>query len=346
MSETVFITGVLGQDGAYLAELALKAGHRVVGGVRRSSSPSTWRLAELGIESDVELVDFELLEGSNIRTVIERVKPDRLFNLAAQSFVGTSFDQPIFTSEVDAIGPLRVLDAIRSLRLTTRFYQASTSEMFGQVSETPQRETTVLHPRSPYGVAKTFAHLITRNYREAYGMHASSGILFNHESPLRGEQFVTRKISMGIAAIAAGRQSVLRLGNLDASRDWGHARDYVRGMWMMTDQAAGGEFVLASGRTCTVRDFVKMAASAADMDIEFEGEGVDTVGVDKKSGVVIVRVDPAFFRPAEVDFLLGDASKARDILGWQPEVSFEELAKEMVEADIRRISASQHYSIR
>lgn len=337
LSETVLITGVLGQDGAYLAELALKRGHRVVGGARRSSSPNTWRLAELGIERDVEIVDLELLEDANIRAVVETVKPDRLFNLAAQSFVGTSFDQPIFTSEVDAVGPLRLLEAIRGLRLATRFYQASTSEMFGKVAETPQRETTALNPRSPYAVAKTFAHFITRNYREAYGMHASSGILFNHESPLRGPQFVTRKISMGIASVVAGKLDVLRLGNLDASRDWGHARDYVKGMWIITDQQASGEFVLATGRTSTVRDFIKMAAKVVGMELDFEGDGVDETGIDRKSGAIVVRVDPAYFRPAEVDLLVGDASRAKDILGWTPEISLESLVTEMVEADLRRL---------
>jgi GDPmannose 4,6-dehydratase len=260
-----------------------------------------------------------------------------LFNLAAQSFVGTSFEQPLFTSEVDAIGPLRILEAIRSMRLETRFYQASTSEMFGKVAESPQRETTSLHPRSPYGVAKVFAHYITRNYREAYGMHASSGILFNHESPLRGQEFVTRKITIGLAKIANGSQEVLSLGNLDAQRDWGHARDFVRAMWLITDQAAGGEFVIATGKTTAVREFVNLAGTIAGFDLQFEGEGVNEVGRDKKSGQTIVRVDAAFFRPAEVDVLLGDATRARDLLGWEPAISLEELAQEMVEADIRRL---------
>lgn len=337
MAETIFITGILGQDGAYLAQHALEAGHRVVGGARRSSSRNTWRLAELGIDRDVELVDFELLEDSNIRQCIERLKPDRLFNLAAQSFVGTSFSQPLFTSDVDAMGTLRVLEAVRQICPTSKFYQASTSEMFGHVVETPQRETTPLYPRSPYGVAKVFAHYMTRNYRESYGMHASSGILFNHESPLRGEEFVTRKVTVGFASIVAGKQEVIELGNLGAMRDWGHAKDYVRGMWMITDHPHGGEYVLATGRAITIREFVQMAGRAAGFDLEFQGTEVDEVAIDRKTGRIIVRVNPAFFRPAEVELLIGDATKAKVDLRWEPSSTLEDLVVEMVEADLRRL---------
>jgi GDPmannose 4,6-dehydratase len=256
--------------------------------------------------------------------------------LAAQSFVGTSFEQPIFTSDVDGLGVLRILEAIRDIDPGIRFYQASTSEMFGHVVETPQRETTPLYPRSPYGVAKVFAHYITRNYRESYGLNASSGMLFNHESPLRGEEFVTRKVTVALARIAAGTQEVLELGNLEAKRDWGHARDYVMGMWLMTDREHGDEFVLATGRTTPIREFVRMAAAAAGFDLEFEGFGVDEIGRDRHSGKTIVRVNKAFFRPAEVDLLIGDPTKARNELGWVPTTSLEHLVQEMVEADMRR----------
>ncbi len=337
-NETILITGILGQDGAYLAKHALEKGHHVIGGARRSSTHNAWRLRELGIENDVEIVDFELLELSNIVNTVRRRRPDRIFNLAAQSFVGASFEQPLFTSDVDALGPLRVLEAIRLADHPIRFYQASSSEMFGKVQEVPQKETTTLYPRSPYGVAKVFAHYMTRNYRESYGLHLSSGILFNHESPLRGEEFVTRKITLAFARIKAGLQATLDLGNMDAERDWGHARDYVKGMWLMTDQPTGGEYVLATGEKRTVRAFVELAAQYSGFDIVFEGQGVDEVGRDRSSGRVLVKVDPAFFRPAEVDLLIGDASKAEQVLGWRAEMDLEGLAREMVEADLRRIN--------
>lgn len=336
MPETIFITGVLGQDGAYLARDMLEQGHKVVGGARRSSTANDWRLRELGVHKDVELVDFELLEFSMINRLIETLRPSRVFNLAAQSFVGASFEQPIFTSDVDAFGPLRLLEAIRTVDTTIRFYQASTSELYGKVVETPQSETTPFYPRSPYAVAKSFAHYITRNYREAYGMHASAGILFNHESPLRGQEFVTRKITVGLARIANGRQEVVELGNMDARRDWGHAADYVRGMAMMLEQEDADEYVLATGVTTTVRRFVELAGEAAGFRIEWRGEGVKEEGVDAKSGNTVVRVNPAFFRPAEVDLLLGDPTRARERLGWRAETTVEQLAHDMVAADLRR----------
>lgn len=297
MPETVFITGVLGQDGAYLAQLALKLGHRVVGGMRRSSSLNTWRLDELGIAGDVELVDFELLEESNIRAAIEAASPNRLFNLAAQSFVATSFRQPLFTCDVDGMGVLRILEALRQSGSDARFYQASTSEMFGRVAETPQRESTPFHPRSPYGVAKVFGHLITRNYREAHGMHASAGILFNHESPLRGVEFVTRKISHGLARIRRGATEPIKLGNLDARRDWGHARDYVRGIWQMTEQPEGGEYVLATGHSASVRDFLLASATALGFHPVCTGAGDDEVVTDRVSGAILAIVDASMKGP-------------------------------------------------
>lgn len=332
----VFITGVMGQDGAYLAQQCLEAGHKVIGGARRSSTANDWRLRELGISGDVELVDFELLEFAHILKLIEKTQPSTIYNLAAQSFVGVSFEQPLFTADVDALGPLRVLEAIRVVDPSIRFYQASTSELFGQVVETPQTETTPFWPRSPYGVAKAFAHFITRNYRESYDMHASAGILFNHESPLRGQEFVTRKITVSLARIRNGHQDVLELGNMDARRDWGHARDFVDGMRRITEAETPGEYVLATGVETSVRDFVHLSAKAAGFDLEFSGEGVDEIAVDKATGKTIVRVNPEFFRPAEVETLMGDPSKAKRDLGWEAKTSVAELAAEMVEADLRR----------
>lgn len=336
MSETIFITGILGQDGAYLAEHALKAGHRVIGGVRKDSARNLWRLAELQIDRDVELVDLDLLDHAYLRGMIESINPSRVFNLAAQSFVVNSFEEPLGIVDAAGMGVLRLLEAIRQVDRTIRFFQASTSEMFGHACETPQRESTPFFPRSPYGVAKVFAHQMARNYREAYALHVSSGILFNHESPLRGEEFVTRKVTAAMAKVAAGRDEVLMLGNLDAKRDWGHARDYVQAMWAMTDREHGDEFVLATGRTTLIREFVRLAAAAAGVDLDFEGFGVDEVARDRKSGKVIVRVNKAFYRPAEGEVLIGDPTKARNELGWSASTSLEHLVEEMVEADRRR----------
>jgi len=340
MRRRALITGIGGQDGAYLAKLLLEKGYEVVGAARRSASLSNWRLVELGIARDVRFVDFELTEVSNILRVVDRVKPDEIYNLAAQSFVATSFEQPIYTGQADGLAVTAILEAIRLVGPTDiRFYQASTSEMFGKVHETPQRETTPFYPRSPYGVAKLYGHWITVNYRESYGMHASSGILFNHESPLRGAEFVTRKITMGLAQVRCGLARDLRLGNLDAQRDWGFAGDYVEGMWRMMQQPAGDDYILATGETHSVQEFVDAAATAMGFSFAWEGDGIDRVAVDRETGKVIVQVDPQFFRPAEVDLLLGDSRKAEEQLGWCRRTSFRQLVDSMAEADLARARA-------
>jgi GDPmannose 4,6-dehydratase len=340
MAKRALITGVLGQDGAYLAKLLLEKGYEVYGGERRSASLNTWRLHELGIEQEVRQIPLDLLEFTNLLRTVERIKPDELYNLAAQSFVAASFEQPILTAEINAMGVAKLLEILRAVQPQCRFYQASTSEMFGKVREMPQNERTPFHPRSPYAVAKTFAHYTTVNYREAFGLHATSGILFNHESPLRGHEFVTRKITMGLAAIRQGRQEVLELGNLDSRRDWGFAGDYVRGMWMMLQQPQPGDYVLATGEGHTVREFVEFAAETAGFKVAWEGNGAATRGVDRATGRVIVRVNPEYFRPAEVDELLGDSTKARVTLGWKAEMRFPQLVTTMMEADLRRARLS------
>ncbi|MFX4220519.1 MAG: GDP-mannose 4,6-dehydratase [Thalassobaculum sp.] len=332
--KTALITGVLGQDGAYLSKHLLEQGYRVLGAYRRSASSSNWRFRRLGIENAVENVPLELLEFSNVLRLIETARPDEVYNLAAQSFVAASFDQPLYTSDVDALGVTRLLEAIRTAAPQARFYQASSSEMFGKVQAPAQSETTPFYPRSPYAVAKLYGHWITVNYRESFGLHASSGILFNHESPLRGREFVTRKITATLAEIAAGADTVLELGNLDSERDWGFAGDYVRGMWLMLQQEQPDTYVLATGVKASVRRFVEIAGMAAGFDVEWSGEGVHTVGRDRRTGRDLVRVNPAFFRPAEVDVLLGDPSKARTVLGWRPEVDLAGLAEMMVRADM------------
>lgn len=327
-----FISGITGQDGAYLAKLLLEKGYEVHGGVRRISHPETVRLDQLGILSDVRLHDFDLADMNNIYRTVRDVPVDEFYNLAAQSFVGSSWDMPIYTSDVNALGVGRVLDTLRTLAPETRFYQASTSEMFGQVHEVPQKETTLLHPRSPYGVSKVFGHYMTMNYRESFGLHASSGILFNHESPLRGAEFVTRKITMGLARIAHGDTTPLQLGNMNAQRDWGFAGDYVRGMWMMLQQDEADDYVLATGTTTPIRDFVTYAASAIGMELEWDGEGIDEVAVSK-TGQKVIEINEAFFRPAEVELLIGDATKAKTKLGWEPEVTIQQLAEMMAKSD-------------
>jgi len=343
MAARALITGITGQDGAYLAKLLLDKGYEVFGAYRRTASMNVWRLHELGIERQVRMVAMDLLEYSNVQRVIEQTKPDEVYNLAAQSFVAISFEQPLYTSDVDALGVTRMLEAIRCANPSIRFYQASTSEMYGKVQQVPQNEQTSFYPRSPYGVSKLYAHWMTVNYRESYAMHATSGILFNHESPLRGQDFVTRKITMSLARIRAGQQDVLELGNLDSQRDWGFAGDYVRGMWQMLQQPAPGDYVLATGQTRSVREFVECAARAAGYDIEWEGEGVNSIGRDRTTGKLIIRVNPQFYRPAEVDLLVGDASKSRDTLGWTPETTFEELVEQMVRADIDRAARGVLY---
>ncbi len=337
MSKTAFITGVSGQDGAYLSKLLLEKGYKVVGGIRRTSNAIDHRLVELGIDDDIEKVTFELAELPSIMRLIEKYRPDEFYNLAAQSFVGSSWEMPLYTADADAIGVCRILEAIRHSSPQTRFYQASTSEMFGLVQTVPQNEKTPLYPRSPYGVAKVYGHFITINYRESFGIHASSGILFNHESPLRGLEFVTRKITMSLAKIAQGKQDLLELGNLSAQRDWGFAGDYVEGMWRILQQDQGNDFVLATGTTHTVRSFVERAANVFGIDIEWQGEGEKESGIDKKTGKVIVAVNPKFYRPSEVELLIGDASKAKRLLGWEPKVQVEELAAMMAKADYDRV---------
>lgn len=331
--KTAFITGITGQDGAYLAKLLLDKGYTVHGGIRRISQAATTRLEALGIADRVQLHDFELLDQNNIFRVLRDVPVDEFYNLAAQSFVGASWDLPVYTCEADGLSVVRLLDTLRSLHPETRFYQASTSEMFGLVQEVPQSETTLLYPRSPYGVAKVAGHYITINYRESFGMHASSGILFNHESPLRGREFVTRKITLGLAALARGGSDPVELGNMDAQRDWGFAGDYVEGMWRMLQQERGDTYVLATGVTTTIRDFFTYVAEALDMRLDWQGEGAQEIAIDRRSGKQVMRVNPEYYRPAEVDLLIGDASKARRVLGWTPRVDVHELARMMARAD-------------
>jgi GDPmannose 4,6-dehydratase len=341
LSKTALISGITGQDGAYLAELLLSKGYFVHGVKRRASSLNTDRIDHLyqdPHESDVRLrLHYgDLTDSTNLIRIIQEVQPDEIYNLAAQSHVQVSFETPEYTANADGIGTLRILEAIRILGLEkkTRFYQASTSEMFGKVQETPQRETTPFYPRSPYGAAKLYAHWITVNYREAYGLFACNGILFNHESPLRGETFVSRKITRALTRIHTGLQSELHLGNLDARRDWGHARDYVRAQWLMLQQPQPEDFVIATGKQYSVRDFVIAAGSLLDMKIEWRGQGEDEMGFDAKTGRNLVRVDRRYFRPTEVEILLGDATKAKQKLGWVAETNFHELVAEMVKSDL------------
>jgi GDPmannose 4,6-dehydratase len=333
MAKTALITGVTGQDGSYLAKLLLDKGYNVIGAARRSASVNLWRLDFLGIRDKVKMVPMELLEFSNISKVIQDHKPDEFFNLAAQSFVAASFEVPLYTADADALGVTRILEAIRLHSPETRFYQASTSEMFGKVQEVPQKESTPFYPRSPYGVAKLYGHWITVNYRESYDMHCSSGILFNHESPLRGLEFVTRKITAGLANVKYGHQSHIELGNMDSKRDWGFAGDFVEGMWRMLQQPEGGEYVLATNETHTVRSFVENAGKALGMTIEWTGEGVNEIGTDTKTGKQVVKINPQFYRPAEVDLLIGDPHKAQSVLGWKRQMSFEGLVEAMARAD-------------
>jgi GDPmannose 4,6-dehydratase len=339
MTKTAIITGVTGQDGAYLSELLLSKGYTVYGAYRRTSSVNFWRLEELGVASHsrLKLVEFDLTDPGVCIALIKRVNPDEIYNLAAQSFVGVSFEQPNTTAQISGLGALNILEAIRLINPKIRFYQASTSEMFGKVQAIPQTEETPFYPRSPYGVAKLYAHWMTVNYREAHGLFATSGILFNHESPLRGREFVTRKITDAFARIRAGQLEMLELGNLDAKRDWGFAKDYVDGMWRMMQADQPDTFVLATNRTETVRDFVAMAAKAAGYTLKFNGRGEQEVGIDSSSGRTLVRINPEFYRPAEVDLLIGDPTKAERVLGWRPSTTLEELCAMMVKEDVRRI---------
>ncbi len=342
--KVAFVTGVTGQDGAYLSELLLGKGYEVHGVKRRSSSFNTARVDHLYVDPHEGRTNFflhygDLTDATNLIRLVQSVQPDEIYNLAAQSHVAVSFETPEYTANADAIGTLRLLEAIRILGLTdkTRFYQASTSELYGKVQEVPQKETTPFYPRSPYAAAKLYAFWITVNYREAYGMHASNGILFNHESPLRGETFVTRKITRAVAAIHLGVQHRLYLGNLDAERDWGHARDYVEGMWRMLQQDTADDYVLATGVKTSVRSFVEQSFAEVGIKITWRGKGVDEEGLEAKTGRVLVAIDKRYFRPTEVDLLIGDASKARAKLGWTPKVTLEEMIREMVAEDLKAL---------
>ena len=348
-NRVALITGITGQDGAYLAESLLAKGYIVHGVKRRASSFNTERIDHLyedPHEAAPKLILHygDLTDATNLIRLLQETQPDEIYNLAAQSHVQVSFETPEYTANADALGTLRLLEAIRILGLTerSRFYQASTSELFGKVREVPQTEKTPFHPRSPYGVAKLYAYWITVNYREAYGIFAANGILFNHESPLRGETFVTRKVTRAVAAIHHGLQHVLYVGNLDAKRDWGHARDYVEGMWRILQHSEADDFVLASGETHTVRELVETAFARVDRALVWKGEGVDETGVDRKTGEIVVRVDPRYFRPTEVDILLGDATKARTHLGWQHTISFDEMIAEMVASDLKVVAEEKN----
>jgi len=338
MGKNAVVTGVTGQDGAYLAGLLLEKGYTVYGTYRRTSSVNFWRLDDLGLASHerLHLVEYDLTDLGATLHLLNRAQPAEVYNLAAQSFVGVSFDQPTTTAQITGLGALNLLEAIRLVNPKIRFYQASTSEMFGKVQAVPQKEDTPFYPRSPYGVAKLFAHWMTVNYRESYGIFGSSGILFNHESPLRGREFVTRKITDSVARIKLGKLDALELGNIEAKRDWGYAREYVEGMWRMLQADQPDTFVLATGRTETVRDFVRMAFASAGIQVEFSGTGPDEVAIDTATGRIVMRINPRFYRPAEVDLLVGDPAKAGRLLGWQPQTSLETLCQMMVEADLRR----------
>jgi len=345
MQKCALITGITGQDGAYLADLLLSKGYVVHGIKRRSSSFNSARIDHIYRDPHVTGNPFhihygDMTDSTNLIRIIQAVQPDEIYNLAAQSHVQVSFETPEYTANADATGALRILEAIRILNLTgkTRFYQASTSELYGKVQETPQRESTPFYPRSPYGVAKLYAYWITVNYREAYGIHASNGILFNHESPIRGETFVTRKITRAVAAIHLGAQETLYIGNLDSQRDWGHARDYVEGMWRIVQQETPDDYVLATGEKHSVREFIELAFSKVGRTIEWKGKGIDEVGIDAASGATLVSIDSRYFRPTEVDLLLGDPSKARRILGWKHTVTFPELVSEMLTSDLEVVA--------
>lgn len=336
MKKRALITGITGQDGAFLSQFLLEKNYEVYGAYRRSSSPITWRLNELGIENDVKMISFELLEYSNILSVIEKIQPDEIYNLAAQSFVKGSFEQPIYTADVDAMGVLRILEAIRAVNPDIKFYQASTSELFGVSNKSSQTEMTPFYPRSPYSASKLFAHTITINYREAYGMYACAGILFNHESEFRGIEFVTRKITSSLAHIVHGNLESFEIGNIYSKRDWGYAKDYVSAMWAMLQQENADEYVIATGEAHTIKEFITIAADYVGLKLKWSGEGLGEHAIDKKSGKKLITINEKYFRPAEVDLLEGDASKAKEILDWEPTVTFEKLAEIMMASDYER----------
>lgn len=343
MGKTALITGITGQDGSYLAEFLLQKGYEVHGVIRRASTFNTSRIDHIfqdphEAQKKLTLHYGDLSDASNISRLIEKIQPDEIYHLAAQSHVRVSFDIPEYTGDVTGIGTLRILDAIRESGVKTKFYQASSSEMFGLVQHVPQTEETPFYPRSPYGVAKVYGYWITKNYRESYDLFACNGILFNHESPRRGETFVTRKITRGLARIKLGLDETLYMGNLDAKRDWGYAKDYIEGMWMMLQQEKPDDYVLATNETHTVREFIEVASKRLGFQLEWQGEDVEEVGIDKKSGKIIIKIDPVYFRPAEVDLLIGDPAKAKKIMGWEPKVKFKELVEIMVDADLKEES--------
>ncbi len=328
------ITGITGQDGPYLAKFLLSKEYEVYGLHRRTSTKNLWRLDFLGVKDKIRFIEGDMGDLSSLENAVKEASPDEVYNLAAQSFVGVSWKQPIYTAEVTGLGVLRMLEAIRNIKPDTKFYQASSSEMFGQVQEIPQKETTPFHPRSPYGVSKVFGYWITVNYRESFNMFACNGILFNHESPLRGEEFVTRKITKGVARIKKGLQNYIELGNLDAKRDWGFAGDYVEAMWLMLQQSDPDDYVVATGETHTVREFVELAFKEVGINIKWEDKDLDEKGVDSKTGRVLVKVNPNFFRPADVNLLIGNSMKAKEKLGWKPKISFKEIISMMVRNDL------------
>ncbi len=345
MGKTAVVTGITGQDGAYLAQLLLSKGYTVFGSYRRTSSTNFWRIEELGIrENDnLHLVEYDLTDPGDSFRLITSCEPDEVYNLAAQSFVEVSFKQPYTTAQITGIGALNLLEAIRTIDTSIRFYQASTSELFGEVEEIPQSETTPFHPRSPYGVAKLYGHWITRNYQEAYGIFGTSGILFNHESPLRGIEFVTRKITDGVARLVSEKLDCLRLGNLDAKRDWGYALDYVEGMHLMLQAEKPDSYVLATGRCESVRDFATMAFAVVDVEVEWTGQGLEEVGINSATGNIVAKIDERYYRPADVGLLIGDPTKAKKDLGWSATTTLEELCRMMVDADLKRVTGGVSY---
>lgn len=330
------ITGISGQDGAYLAHYLLKKNYKVIGGDRRAASNTFWRLKKLGIISDIEIINLDVCEDTNIFNAIKNKKPDEVYNLAAQSFVGSSFDLPLVTSNSTALGAARILDSILKIDRSIRFYQASSSEMFGKVSQKFQNERSSFYPRSPYAIAKVYAHMMTINYREAYNMFCCNGILFNHESPLRGENFVTRKITMGLANIVKGNQNILELGNLESKRDWGFAGDYVEAMNLIINHKTPDDYVVSSGESHTVREFIERSCDYIGIDLAWRGKNENEYGIDKKKNKIIIKINKKFYRPAEVDFLLGDYSKIKKVLGWRPKISFNKLVKMMIDEDLKK----------
>ena len=341
MPRTALITGVTGQDGAYLSKMLLEKGYTVYGTYNEEHSPNRWRLSELDILDRVTLLPIKLTDYAGICNILNLVKPDELYNLAAQSSVGKSFADPMYTCEINAIGVLRLIEAIREINPGIRFYQASSSELFGLVMENPQTENTPFHPRSPYSAAKAFSHYITLNYREAYNLHASSGILYNHESPLRGSEYVTRKITIGLAKIFQNKLDSLELGNINVSRDWGHARDYVTAMWLMLQQERPDDYVIATGESHSIKEFIEIAAAGIGMSIEWDGEGLHEVAYNRNTGNQIIRINKLLYRPADVEYVRGNPKKAKDILHWTPTIKFESLVNEMMQTDMDRVTQNK-----